>query len=99
MKYKQKDGIILKGFSQIDLDKLNHNIKNQTKVFGSIGAIVLTIAIQAAINIGVVTVVLPTKGIPLPFVSAGGTSMLLSAVAVGVLLNIAKQTAKAEFKE
>ena len=54
------------------------------------GGIVLTIAIQAALNIGVVTVVLPTKGLPLPFVSAGGTSMLLSSAAVGVLLNIAK---------
>jgi cell division protein FtsW len=53
--------------------------------------IILTIAIQAAINMGVVTVVLPTKGIPLPFVSAGGTSMLLTAAAVGVLINIAKQ--------
>jgi len=57
------------------------------------GGIVLTIAIQAALNIGVVTVVLPTKGLPLPFVSAGGTSMLLCAAAVGVLLNIAKQSA------
>ena len=56
--------------------------------------IVLTIATQAALNIGVVTVVLPTKGIPLPFVSAGGTSMLLSAAAVGVLMNIAKQSPK-----
>jgi len=56
------------------------------------GGIVLTIATQAALNIGVVTVVLPTKGLPLPFVSAGGTSMLLSAAAVGVLLNIAKQS-------
>ncbi len=56
------------------------------------GGIVLTIALQAVLNIGVVTVVLPTKGIPLPFVSAGGTSMLLSAAAVGVLLNIAKQS-------
>ncbi|MFA5238891.1 MAG: putative peptidoglycan glycosyltransferase FtsW [Phycisphaerae bacterium] len=56
--------------------------------------IVLAVGIQAALNIGVVTVVLPTKGIPLPFVSAGGTSMLLSAVAVGVLLNIAKQSPK-----
>jgi cell division protein FtsW len=56
--------------------------------------IILAIAIQAAINIGVVTVVLPTKGIPLPFVSAGGTSMLLSAAAVGVLLNIAAQSSK-----
>ncbi|MHC4074230.1 MAG: FtsW/RodA/SpoVE family cell cycle protein [Planctomycetota bacterium] len=56
--------------------------------------IVLAIAVQAAINIGVVTVVLPTKGMPLPFVSAGGTSMLLSAAAVGVLINIAKQSQK-----
>jgi len=64
--------------------------------FGRIlaGGIVLTIAAQAAVNIGVVTVVLPTKGMPLPFVSAGGTSMLLSAAAAGVLLNIAKQSAK-----
>ena len=54
--------------------------------------IVLAIAIQAALDIGVVTVVLPTKGIPLPFVSAGGTSMLLSAAAVGVLINIARQS-------
>ncbi len=54
--------------------------------------IVLAIAIQAAVNIGVVTVVLPTKGIPLPFISRGGTSLLLSAAAVGVLINIARQT-------
>ncbi len=58
--------------------------------------IVLTISIQAAINIGVVTVVLPTKGIPLPFISSGGTSMLLSAAAVGVLLNIASQTDRSD---
>ncbi|MHC4659149.1 MAG: FtsW/RodA/SpoVE family cell cycle protein [Planctomycetota bacterium] len=61
--------------------------------------IVLTIGIQAALNIGVVTVVLPTKGIPLSFVSAGGTSMLLSAVAVGVLINIAKQSPKPQTLE
>ncbi len=61
--------------------------------------IVLAIGAQAAINIGVVTVVLPTKGIPLPFVSAGGTSMLLSAAAVGVLLNIARQSAKPKAQE
>jgi cell division protein FtsW len=56
--------------------------------------IVLTIGLQAALNMGVVTVVLPTKGIPLPFVSAGGTSMLLSSAAVGVLLNIAAHGAR-----
>ena len=62
------------------------------------GGIVLAIAIQAALNIAVVTVVVPTKGIPLPFVSAGGTSMLLSAAAVGVLINIAKQNQKPEIE-
>lgn len=56
--------------------------------------IILTISIQAILNIGVVTVVLPTKGIPLPFVSAGGTSMLLSAAVAGILINIARQNAK-----
>ncbi len=60
------------------------------------GGIVMAISIQAALNIGVVTVVLPTKGIPLPFVSAGGTSLMLSAFAAGVLMNIAKQTVKNE---
>jgi len=63
------------------------------------GGIVLTIATQAAVNIGVATAMLPTKGIPLPFVSAGGTSMLLSAAAVGVLMNIAKQSAKTSLEK
>jgi len=58
--------------------------------------IVFSISIQAAINIGVVTVVLPTKGIPLPFVSAGGTSLLLTAAATGILLNIARQSSESE---
>lgn len=54
--------------------------------------ITMTIALQAAINIGVVTSLLPTKGIPLPFLSAGGTSLLLTAAAAGILINIARQT-------
>jgi cell division protein FtsW len=59
--------------------------------------IVMAITIQAAVNIGVVTVVLPTKGIPLPFISAGGTSMLLTSAAVGILLNIARQESQPAF--
>ncbi len=61
--------------------------------------IVLAIGIQAAINIGVVTVVLPTKGIPLPFVSAGGTSLLLTASAIGILLNIARHNSELGYYE
>ena len=57
----------------------------------------MAITIQAAVNIGVVTVVLPTKGIPLPFISAGGTSMLLTSAAVGILLNIARQEGQPAF--
>jgi len=49
----------------------------------------LMITVQAAINIGVVTGSLPTKGLPLPFISFGGSSMVISMLMVGVLINIA----------
>jgi cell division protein FtsW len=51
-----------------------------------------TIAIQAFFNISVVLGLLPTKGIPLPFVSYGGSSLFLTLACVGVLLNISQQT-------
>ena len=50
-----------------------------------------TIAIQAFFNISVVLGLLPTKGIPLPFISYGGTSLFISLACVGVLLNISQQ--------
>jgi cell division protein FtsW len=55
--------------------------------------ITILISLQAAINIGVVTGRLPTKGLPLPFISFGGTSLLVTLFMVGVLLNIARQGA------
>ena len=58
--------------------------------------IVGTIGVQAIIHMGVVTCLLPTKGIALPFVSAGGSSMLVTAMGVGILLNISAQTPEAE---
>jgi cell division protein FtsW len=46
---------------------------------------------QALINFAVVLGMVPTKGIPLPFVSYGGSSLLVMLLATGVLLNIAQQ--------
>ena len=52
------------------------------------------IAIQAFINIGVVVGVMPTTGLPLPFFSAGGTSISMLMAAVGILLSVSRSTAK-----
>jgi len=60
--------------------------------FGRLMAMGLTtsIVLQAAINVGVVTGCFPTKGLPLPFISYGGSSLVASVAMVAVLLNIAK---------
>ena len=60
--------------------------------FGALVALGLTtmIGVQAFVNMSVVLSLLPTKGIPLPLVSFGGSSMLVSLVGVGILLNISQ---------
>jgi cell division protein FtsW len=62
--------------------------------FGRLLAIGLTVMLvgQALVNISVVLGLLPTKGIPLPFVSYGGSSLLMSLTAVGILLNISQHS-------
>jgi cell division protein FtsW len=49
------------------------------------------VVVQAFINISVVLGMMPTKGIPLPFISYGGSSLFITLACVGVLLNVSKQ--------
>jgi cell division protein FtsW len=74
-----------------------HTAARAPDAFGSFLALGLTtmIAVQAFVNISVVLGLLPTKGIPLPFISAGGSSLIVSLAGMGVLLNIS-QRASAE---
>jgi len=62
--------------------------------FGRYLALGLTamISIQALINLGVVVGLLPTKGLPLPMVSYGGSSLVMTFIGTGILLNISKWT-------
>jgi cell division protein FtsW len=54
--------------------------------------ITVMVASQALINLGVVLGMMPTKGIPLPFMSYGGSSLFVMLLGTGVLLNISQQT-------
>lgn len=60
--------------------------------FGALLAagITCSVTVQAFLNMGVVVGILPTTGLPLPFFSAGGTSISITMAAVGVLLNISR---------
>src|SRR5437667_71110 len=62
-------------------------------MFGRLLSVGITsmVVVQAFINVSVVLGLMPTKGIPLPFVSYGGSSLFMTLACVGVLLNISKQ--------
>ena len=63
--------------------------------YGTLLALGITswLAYQSLINIAVITAVIPFTGIPLPFISYGGSSLLISLVGVGVLLNVSRDAA------
>lgn len=65
---------------------------NAPDLFGTFVAFGLSfmIGIQAVINLGVVTGIFPTKGLPLPFISHGGTSLIVCMTGIGIILNISK---------
>ncbi len=66
--------------------------------FGALLAagITCSISVQAFLNIGVVIGILPTTGLPLPFFSAGGTSISITMAAVGILMNISRTAGRME---
>ncbi|MDH4330478.1 MAG: putative lipid II flippase FtsW [Candidatus Moranbacteria bacterium] len=68
--------------------------KNSSDEFGKLMAIGITswIIFQAFINIAAITAMIPMTGIPLPFISYGGTSLVFLMSATGILLNISKQS-------
>jgi len=53
--------------------------------------ITATIVLQAFFNISVVLSLVPTKGIPLPLISSGGTSLFCTLASLGILLNITRE--------
>ncbi|MGL4761552.1 MAG: putative lipid II flippase FtsW [Sarcina sp.] len=65
-------------------------------IYGTLLALGITsiIAIQAIINIAVVTGSMPVTGVPLPFISYGGTALMINLFAMGILLNISRQCEK-----
>ena len=67
---------------------------NSTDFFGCLLAIGITsiITVQSLIHIAVVTSSMPTTGIPLPFISYGGTSLIIYMAMAGILLNISRHT-------
>ena len=68
--------------------------RRQTNGFGALLAfgVAAMVALQAAINMAVATVSVPTKGLSLPLVSAGGTGLVITAAALGLMASVARQS-------
>ncbi len=71
--------------------KISRSARDLPGVYLALGCTLL-IGIPAFFNMAVVTALLPTKGLPLPFFSYGGTNLMISFVAIGILLNISSRS-------
>jgi cell division protein FtsW len=69
--------------------------RNKVQQLVAIGAMILIVG-QSLLNIGVATGVLPTTGLPFPFFSYGGSSMIASLMAAGLLIRVARESSEAE---
>ena len=80
-------GFVLLGYRGLRTAYLSTDPFARFLAFGMTSAIL----IQAFFNMSVVLALLPTKGIPLPFISSGGTSVFITLASMGVLLNVTRE--------
>jgi cell division protein FtsW len=84
---------VLFAFSVILWRGLRASVRAPDRFGALLGAgLALALGLSALINIGVVLALLPTKGLPLPLVSYGGSSLVCSLASVGILLNLSQHS-------
>jgi cell division protein FtsW len=71
--------------------RVAHRSRDRFSYYAALG-ITLMIAFQVLINISVTLCLLPTKGLPLPLISYGGSSLLATMISLGILLNLSQET-------
>jgi len=82
--------VILFGIFLVQATKISLKARDSFGQFLSFG-LVSCLVVEAIVNMGVATSLLPTKGLPFPFISYGGTSLVFNMMYVGVILNIGRK--------
>jgi cell division protein FtsW len=85
--------ILLYGIMLLRGVQIARNAKDSFGSFLAMG-ITVTLGLQVCINMGVALGMLPTKGLTLPFLSYGGTSLLINMAAVGIMMNVGARDAR-----